>query len=217
MTQIRVLIVEDDPVFAAQFRSLLVEHGDFKVPAVAATLKQAREQLALQSFDILAIDLELPDGNGLQLIGDSGIPGKKIVVTLFGDETSVVDAIAAGADGFVLKDNARLVEALIDIHHGHAPLSASIAAHVLKRFRELNSDTNTPAPDNTILSPREVETLQALAMGMTYQETAVKLGISHHTAADHVKNIYRKLAVNSSAAAVYAGISAGLITVPRPR
>ena len=216
MSDIRVLVIEDDPGFAAQFGRLISGHRDFALPVSVASLSEARDTLAQQAFDILAIDLELPDGNGLELVRDESIPGKKIVVTLFGDETNVVDAIAAGADGFVVKDDAHLVDALFDIHRGHAPLSASVAAHVLKRFRQLNGE-ESEHPVNDLLSPREVETLRALAMGLTYQETADQLGISHHTAADHVKSIYRKLSVNSSAAAVYAGISAGLISVPRHR
>lgn len=213
MHLIRVLIVEDDAHFARQFRELIVAEEGFTLPTVAANLAEAREHLASTEFDIVAIDLDLPDGNGMELVCDRSIKGKKIVVTLFGDETSVVDAIASGADGFVVKDNAQLVPALIDIYNGHAPLSASIAAHVLKRFRELNNDFHDPPAPSALLSPRETETLQSLAMGHSYQETANLLGISHHTAADHVKSIYRKLSVNTSAAAVYVGIKTGLIGV----
>jgi len=212
---IRVLVIEDDLEFAQQFSRHISQRSGFAQPDCAGSIAQARQLMSGSRYDILAIDLELPDGNGLELVADTTLTGKKIVVTVFGDETSVVDAIAAGAHGFVLKDAANLVDALLDIHAGHAPLSASVAAHVLHRFRDLAAAVPATPSNARILSPREIETLQSLALGHTYQETAEKMGISHHTAADHIKNIYRKLAVNSSAAAVYAGISAGLIAVPK--
>ncbi len=215
MSGIRVLVIEDDLEFAQQFCRHISQHGGFAPPDCAGSIAEARQRLSCSRYDILAIDLELPDGNGLELVADATLQGKKIIVTVFGDETSVVDAIAAGANGFVLKDAASLVDALLDIHAGHAPLSASVAAHVLHRFRDLAGTVPSTSSSCSILSPRETETLQSLALGHTYKETADKLGISHHTAADHIKNIYRKLAVNSSAAAVYAGISAGLIAVPK--
>lgn len=215
MTSIRVLVVEDDVEFATSFCAQIAADSRFSLPHHAISIAAARVQLARNEYDVLAIDLSLSDGSGIELIADAKIGGKKIVVSIFGDVKSVVEAIAAGANGYVLKDDIHLVAALFDIFEGHSPLSAPVAAHVLRRVRELSPKPANDSATRAQLSPREIETLNALAMGLTYQETAKRLGISPHTASDHVKSIYRKLAVNSSAAAVYAGIDAGIISLSR--
>ncbi|MEM1264283.1 MAG: response regulator transcription factor [Pseudomonadota bacterium] len=206
---IRVLIVEDDARFADVFAGLLRSHTAFAKPQVAPSLAEARRVLAKHAFDVIAIDLKLPDGSGLELIGESA--ARTVVVSVFGDEDAVVTAIQAGIDGYVVKDDSRLVDALIDIYRGLTPLSAAVAGHVLRRIKPSRAP-----PVEALLSPRETEILTLLANGQTYQEAAEFLNLSYYTVADHVKSIYRKLKVGSGAAAVLAGVRAGLIRVDEP-
>lgn len=216
MPQYGLLCVEDNQAFASWLEESARVHPDIAFVDTAETLAAAQDALRERRYDIVAIDLRLPDGDGSDLLRDPNLQGRKIVVTVAGDEASVVHAISLGADGYVLKDDANLFDAIVDAGHGNSPLSPSVASFILKQVRESTTLEKSGAlrPNtNNGLSPREIEILQTLATGHTYSETASKLGISHHTVADHIKSIYRKLAVNSSAAAVYKGIAAGLLPV----
>ena len=203
---IRVLVVEDDVRFAAELTALLKADGGFSTPVIAASLANAREHLTAARFDIVVIDIALPDGSGIELLATDVGDARRIVVTVNGAEDTVVAAIAAGADGYVLKDDGQLVASLRAILRGTTPLSPTIAGYLLDRIRRASSP-----PVASPLSPRETQILRLLATGNTQVEIAAALGLSRHTIGDHVKSIYRKLAVGSSAAAVNAGFRAGIL------
>jgi DNA-binding NarL/FixJ family response regulator len=158
--------------------------------------------------DIFLVDVGLPDGSGLDLIADikAGTQAKVLVLTMFGDRETVVAAIQAGADGYLLKDSSAAVirEGIAVTLLGGAPLSAAAAVFLLERLRR---DQATPSVANTRaddLTEREVSLLRHFARGLSYKETARELDISPLTVGNYVKSIYRKLAVNSRGAAVYA-------------
>lgn len=178
----------------------------------ADTLATGRALLA-SNPDVLLIDLALPDGNGVDLIREartqlSGV--KIIVVSIFGDARSVVRAIEAGADGYLLKGaDPREAEAAIrSVLEGGAPISPAVASHILSRMRERSA---ARAELDAPLTEKEIAILTDLAKGFRYKEVARLHGISPHTVADHVKSIYRKLAVNSRSEAVFEAVQAGLI------
>jgi len=129
------------------------------------------------------------------------------VSTIFGDEASVVAALEAGADGYILKDNERITDAIVEVARGHVPLTPSVAVHLMRRFRPQLPD------EQSCLTPREAEILGCLARGRSYRETASDLCISYHTVTDHIKAIYKKLHVNSRGSAVYQGLRSGLISL----
>jgi len=123
------------------------------------------------------------------------------VITIFGDEESVIGALESGARGYLLK-GALENDIASDIRHlrnGGSPLSPVIARQVLKRLVPV---PNPPAPD-ALLTPRESEILNAIARGFSYAETAGLMRISVQTVHSHLKNIYKKLAVHSKTEAVF--------------
>jgi len=126
---------------------------------------------------------------------------------MFGDEKSVVSALEAGADGYILKDADHIGDAIVAVAKGHVPLTPSVAAHLLRRLRP------NPSTVRKQLTPRETEILTCLAKGLSYRDVASMLSISYHTVTDHVKHIYKKLRVNSRSGAVYEGLRTGLIAL----
>lgn len=208
----RVAIVEDDAILREELARVVTGAEGMDVVGTAETLGAGQALLA-STPDVLLVDLALPDGNGVDLIAEARtkIPAIKIVVvSIFGDARSVVRAIEAGADGYLLKGaDPREAEAAIrSVLEGGAPISPAVASHILTRMRER---TATRAELDAPLTEKEVAVLTDLAKGFRYKEVARLHGISPHTVADHVKSIYRKLAVNSRSEAVFEAVQAGLI------
>jgi len=212
-----VAIVEDDPFVRRHLARLIAAHPELDLVGQAGTLADGRALLAAAP-DLVVIDLGLPDGSGLDLIREAAArtpPPRLLVLTVFGDESSVLSAVAAGADGYVLKDSAdeALCADMIETLNGGSPISASVAAYLLRRLRrdEDEAPAEVPAAAETPVTAREVELLNLLARGLSYREVAGALNISHHTVGAHIKAIYRKLAVNSRSEAVFEAVQSGLI------
>ena len=212
-----VAIVEDDPFVRRHVARLIEAHPELDLVGQAGTLAEGRALLAAAPH-LVVIDLGLPDGSGLDLIREAAArtpPPRLLVLTVFGDESSVLSAVAAGADGYVLKDSAdeALCADMIETLNGGSPISASVAAYLLRRLRRDEDATPPEAtmPDASPVTPREVELLNLLARGLSYREVAGALNISHHTVGAHLKAIYRKLAVNSRSEAVFEAVQSGLI------
>lgn len=220
-----VLIVEDERGMAARLERLLMllgyAYGDW---CVARSLAEARAYCRTESFAVALIDLGLPDGSGLDLISDlhNSRPGMSVlVISSCASEDVIVMALREGATGYLLKEREDL-EIQLYIQSalmGGAPIDPFIA----KRLLTLMGGSSTtavsggrsalspsaamavaghghpkpPAADKGILSPRETEILKLVAEGLTNREIAERLYLSTHTAACHIKNIYRKLAVSS--------------------
>lgn len=226
----RIFIVEDDAIVRASLIERLGHEADMQVVGEAASLGAALDALgsAASLADVVLVDLGLPDGSGLELIEAlhaRGADDKVLVFTVFGDRKTISDALAVGADGFILKDSgpAELASAIRAAREGGVPISPKAAAQLLRAFREAppappapaevaNAKEAAPANDYG-LTTRERETLETLARGFTQRETAEILGVSPHTIVSHVKAIYQKMAVNSRSEAVFEAIHAGLIKV----
>lgn len=225
-----VLIVEDDDATRGHLEQAVRGTGLFRAVRSCATLRDAQAALADELPRLLLADLDLPDGCGLDLIREAaGSCGHTdaLVITVFGDERHVLDAVAAGATGYLLKDgDARAVgEALSDVLDGGSPISPSIARHLLRRFRA-SVPAGAPAAPRPVppavacdasagLTPREVQVLQLIAKGLSYTEIAMALEMSAHTVTSHVKHIYRKLAVRSRGEAVFEAAQLGLVQFER--
>jgi len=223
-----VLIVEDDDATRRHLVEAVRGTGLFRVLTPCATLRDARAALADAAPRLLLADLGLPDGSGLELIRDAARSSTEIdalVITVFGDERHVLDAVEAGATGYLLKDgDAKAVgEALTDVLDGGSPISPSIARHLLRRFRQLPTPDAAPAPapaqpcagSGAGLTPREVQVLRLIAKGLSYTEIALALEMSAHTVTSHIKHIYRKLAVRSRGEAVFEAAQLGLVQFER--
>ena len=210
-----VLIVEDDPSTARNFAHGIGLVNSLVLLATVHTVSAANQFLSTHLVDVCLVDLGLPDGSGLEVIRFASklpTPVHCLVVTVFGDETSVLSAIEAGASGYILKD-ALTTSVALDIETllaGGSPLSPVVAKMLLGRLcaKQVNQ---LPIEEQIKLSARETEVLNLIARGCTYLEVSSALGISNLTVATHLSNVYQKLSVHSRTEAVYEASRLGLI------
>lgn len=139
-TPLKVALVEDDVAFQEAFRTALAGAPDLTMAGVAATAAEARALLATSAADVLVVDLGLPDGSGIDIIGEANRlwPDCAIMVaTTFADERHVIASIEAGASGYLLKDSPlpTIAQDIRVLHAGGSPISPRIARQVLMRFR----------------------------------------------------------------------------------
>ena len=168
--------------------------------------------------DLALIDLGLPDGNGTDLVRalKARAPNAiAVVATMFDDDAHLFPALRAGAQGYVLKDETEteLVRLLVGISNGQPPLSASIARRVLMHFAAITPQAAPAAIVGEHLTDRESDTLKLIAKGFNVPKIAELLGISKHTVAGYVRDVYRKLSVSSRAEATMAAAQRGLVGV----
>lgn len=205
-TKKRVLLVEDDPTIQKEIIGLIEGHPELTLFAVAGSLSDARHFL-MEDYDLLVTDKQLPDGSGVDLIDElnrAEHSKRTMMMTVFEDEQSVFDAIDAGVDGYFVKQDPNLIDAMYSLANDGHPFSPSVGQHFIKRLkRNVERDVE--------LSVRETGTLQALADGLKYHEIAERLSVSKHTVPDYIKTLYRKLGVHDRSSAVYVGIQKGLI------
>lgn len=207
----RISLLEDDVNVAAHFVDIIASDPGLSLDIQAGSIAEAQAILG-REVDLVLTDIGLPDGSGLDFIRTLKAVRecKVLVVTAFGDRDTVVAALRAGADGYLLKDSTP--ETILDGIHvtlmGGAPISASAAVYLLDRLRQSETD-ETPAVAAESLTRREVELLTVFARGQSYKEAARSLGISPLTVGNHVKAIYRKLEVTSRGEAVYVAMRRG--------
>jgi DNA-binding NarL/FixJ family response regulator len=208
-----VLAVEDDFVMRRHLLGKLAEGKSLTVE-VAATLAEGLEHLACRRFDIILVDLGLPDGSGLQIIETAmqlPDPPQVLVLSALRDEASVVAAISAGAGGYIVKDAPAhdILQAVYSVAAGYTPLSPSIARFLLRSFRSgLAKPASAPSgataeQPSMGLTQREQDVLLQITRGSSYKEIAQTLSITEGTVQTHIKNVYRKLGVSNRSEAAY--------------
>jgi len=201
-----ILLVEDDTRLAEVLCRQINAHEQLSLYVVASGFKDAMRYLR-DDYDILVADKGLPDGSGIDLIralNQREHTKKSVMMTVFSDEASVLEAIDAGVDGYVVKDDPLMLDMLCAVMFDGNPISPSVTKYFLQRLRHQVGQTIE-------LTIREVETLQGLAEGLKYQEIAEHLGLSKHTVPDYIKTLYRKLGVHDRSSAVYVGLRKGII------
>lgn len=214
-----ILIIEDDQLIRERLALAMAANGNCSV-VEASSLKEARRAFAEQTPDLILSDLRLPDGNAIDFLIDvrQTSPATEIlVISVLGDENTIITAIAAGASGYLLKDALPddIYATAMDVLAGGSPMSPSIARMVVMRARA----NETSQVDKKLidlsdpLSPREMEVLWGIAKGFSYVQIALQLGISSNTVPSHVKAIYRKLRVDNRSSAVYEAVQHGIITL----
>ena len=207
------LVLEDQAPLAGWLKVTLEECFPGIRVSIADTLAAALRHVEHATPDIALVDLGLPDGSGLELIralAGRRAPCEIVVTTIYADDHHLFPALRAGASGYLLKDQprAKILQALLGIANGEPPLSASIARRLLRTF---SGEATAPAGDAPKLSARESETLVLIAKGYKIAEVAAALGVSANTAHEHVKNVYRKMKVNSRAEATLEAARRGLV------
>lgn len=211
---IRAAIIEDDPTTIDLIRSAIDPAEDIEVVAVARNVATGMRLIEAGGYDVLLCDLGLPDGSGITLIrasSDRHPAADIIVITIFADQAKVLDSIKAGARGYLLKDEqfADCIDDIRNIRKGGSPISPIIARQLLIQLQPAKRTVSVPLKEG--LSPREDEILNLLARGFSNPEIAELLSISKMTVGTHVKNIYRKLEVNSRSEAVFEASSRGIM------
>lgn len=210
---IRVMLVDDHAIVRQGLRSILERDDHIVVVAEASSRGECVAVLDRTELDVVLLDLKLStssDTEGLDLareIADRHPQVAVLVLTTFLDEALVLEAVKAGAKGYVVKDvdTDALMRAIHDVSRGESAFDARSAAAMVRGMQR-------PAPEPTQeLSPREQEVLSLLARGMSNREIGRKLFVSETTAKFHVGNILRKLGVSSRAEAVYAASKQQLI------
>lgn len=228
-----ILVVEDDAPTRARLERAIATIDTLMLIGSTATCVDARDLMRRNVPDVLLTDLGLPDGRGDELIRElmSLRPQSvSLVITMFGDEPTVLGALEAGASGYLLKDSnvEKISEALRQLLDGGAPLSPSIARFLLKRFGPKNAATSPKSSSpggprgshrrevrtkSVSLTARELEVLNLAAKGFSFGECAELLGISRHTVTTHVRKVYRKLTVTSRSEAIYEANQLGLLNI----
>ena len=209
-----ILLLEDLPEIRTWLKTLVLQVFPGARIAECSRVQDALSQVQHQRFDLALIDLGLPDGSGTDVVAalsESQSSALSVVVTIHDDDEHLFPALQAGAYGYILKEQSRelIIEQLQRISQGEPPLSPSIARKVLKHFAAQPKPEKDVLPEVS-LTERESEVLLRVAKGFTLPEIGVQLGLSRHTIADYVKQIYRKLNVSSRAEAALEAQRLGL-------
>lgn len=218
------LLIEDHDDTREWMRSVLEEAFPGIDIEAAETLAEARNLLQSGYYSIALVDINLPDGTGIDLIPlmlKESRAGYIVMSTIFDDDDHLFQAIQAGAHGYLLKDQPadQLVAKLQGVMRGDPPLSPGIARRLLSFYRQrsqagaTNTDADMPATSRaeSDLSRREEEAITLIAKGLTVKEMAGMLNITPNTASGYVKSAYRKLNVNSRAEASLRAVELGLV------
>lgn len=204
---VRIAIIEDEPAVRRYFMQIMGMAEGHDVIAMAPDLATGRGLIGLAP-DLFLMDIGLPDGNGYDLVPEikAGCGAKVLIISSFGDRETVVKALTAGADGYLLKDSSprQILDGIAITLDGGAPVSPAAAIYLLDLLRAPapSSQTQPAGKADERLTQRETELLRAFAEGRSYKEAARALNISPHTVGTHVKAIYRKLEVNSRSDAI---------------
>lgn len=208
----RLLVVDDDAQVRRGLSDVLGPTRQVSIVGSCASAAEALDAVARGlEFEVALVDLHLPDRSGNEVLRSLSRTRPQAVLlafTQFDDAESIFSALENGASGYLLKTTSppRLLRALTEARDGGAPMTPSVARKVVESFRQ-RKRRSTPFA----LSDREADVLKQLAMGLSYADTASSLGIGLGTVQTHVKNIYRKLEVNSREEAADWAAANGLL------
>jgi DNA-binding NarL/FixJ family response regulator len=212
---IRVMVVDDHPVWRDGVRADVERSGVATVVGEAADGGEAIEVCREAMPEVVLMDLRLPTVSGVEAIRRIVLESphvKVLVLSVSGDEADVIEAMKAGATGYVLKSasSAEVLEAVKKVHQGQPVFTGSLAGLVLEEFRRLaKGDSTEPR-----LTSRENEVLRLVAKGYSYGEIARKLFISTKTVQNHVQNILTKLQLHKRYELMRYAIQRGLDRTP---
>jgi DNA-binding NarL/FixJ family response regulator len=215
-------IVEDDDNLRGFLASIIDVSDGLNLAFSVSTVREGLAQLDGQPIDLCLVDLNLPDGSGVEVIKavKHRPDAKALVLSVLGDRVTVMEALGAGADGYILKSGRpeHIIREIRQTLDGLAPVSPQIASYLLELARPTNGPTakTTLSGEGPELTSRECQLLDLFARGLSYRETAETLDISVNTVSDHVRKIYAKLSVHSRSEAVFEAQSLGLIDGVQP-
>jgi DNA-binding NarL/FixJ family response regulator len=215
---IKVLLVDEHRLVRAGLRLLLADHDDIDVIGEAEDGDSCLRAVRKERPDVVLLDIALPGMDGVllthRLIRDRFVPDIRVIVlTAREDDDHIVDALRAGARGFLVKDIApdRLVDAIRVVAAGDAFLAPSVTRRLLERFAERLTTGAAEQARLATVSERETEVIRLLARGMTNREIAEQLVVSEPTVKSHISHVLVKLGLRDRTQAVILAYEAGLI------
>jgi DNA-binding NarL/FixJ family response regulator len=216
---IRVLLVDDQPLLRTGFRMILSAEPDLAIVGEAGDGASGVEAARKLKPDVVLMDIRMPGMDGIQATRALAGPGvedpiKVLILTTFGLDEYVVEALRAGASGFLLKDSPPedLVEAIKIVAAGDALLAPSITRRLLDRVAtRLPPATDAAIPALSELTEREMEVLKLVARGLSNAEIAEKLVVSETTVKTHVSRVLAKLDLRDRVQAVILAYESGLV------
>lgn len=215
---IRVLLADDQTLVRASFAMLVASAGDMEVVAEAGTGRQAVDLARSAKADLVVMDIRMPDLDGIEatrlIAADEDLAGVKVLVlTTYDTDEHIVDALRAGASGFLVKDirPAELLEAIRTVAAGDSLLSPGPTSRLIARFLRAPGTAMSAVGGPDGLSERERQVLTLVARGFNNTEIAEELGLSPLTAKTHVSRIMGKLGVRDRAQLVIVAYESGLV------
>lgn len=211
---IKIFIVDDHPLFRYGLMSVISEYPEFQIVGDAANSVEALPRIEVVRPDIVIMDVFMPESDGIKttLSIKQKLPQTEIIILTISDNEEIfLNAIKAGAKGYLLKGVGilEIVEAIKQVNKGQATVSPSMATHLLEHFRD--SKDNNHRKGFYELSLREKEVLKLTARGSSNKEIAANLFISDTTVKAHMRNILEKLRVKNRAEAVGVAIAKGIL------
>jgi DNA-binding NarL/FixJ family response regulator len=209
---VRIVVVDDQALFRTGLARLLNEDERIEVVGQAEDGLVALDVVGKLRPDVVLMDLKMPNLDGIEATRRmlaSNPDTKVLILTSFDADTSIIQALKAGAAGYVLKDSQAegIVSSILAVMSGERVMASAVAQRVL----DMLTGSTTPKEFYDGLTAREVEILKLLASGMANKQIAYKLGISEKTVRNHVSNMYEKLQIFDRAQAVLYAVRKGLI------
>ncbi len=214
MSRLRVVIADDQPMMRAGFKAVLEATGSIEVVAEAATGEEAVAAAEAHRPDVVLMDIRMPGMDGIE--ATRRLPRQRVLIlTTFGLDEYIIEALRAGASGFLLKDapTREVVEAVRAVAAGDAVLAPAVTRQLLDQVGRRLPAAVSRTPDGLgELTDREQEVLRMLAVGMSNAEIATALVVSEPTVKTHVSNLLCKLGLRDRVQAVIYAYESGLIT-----
>ncbi len=215
MRDLRIMLVDDHEVVRLGLKALIGRHPRFEVVGEAGTADEALAKALVQKPDVVVMDVRLPGKSGIDATREimGALPETKVIVlTSYADDELLMDAVAAGASGYVLKQigSDDLVRALEAVARGEALLDPAMMNKAFARLREAARRDRGDA--FKMLTEQEVKIVALVARGRTNREIAAELFLSPYTIKEHTSALYRKLGVRNRAEAVQRAQRLGLIS-----
>jgi DNA-binding NarL/FixJ family response regulator len=204
MNRVRVLIADDRPIFRAGVQGMLRDFPEIEIVGEAMTGRQAVEGSRRLKPDVILMDLNMPDMGGIaatRAIKEEDPDRVVLALTISEAEEDIVEMVAAGASGYVLKDvdPASLARSIQEAHAGHFQLDDALTRRVIVRLGSTLKRSRRPLAEP--LTERETQILRMVVEGMSNKAIANRLGLGEGTIKSHLRNIYRKLQVRTRAEA----------------
>ena len=209
MTPTRVLLADDHEMVRAGFRIILGSQPDIEIVGEAATGAEAMARAAELAPDVICMDVQMPDMDGLEatrrIVADETVASAVLILTTFDRDDYLFEALRAGASGFLLKNSTpeQLIDAVRVVASGDALLAPAVTRRVIERFSSQADAVPAAAPAALgTLTDREAEVLQLVAQGLSNAEIAGRLFVGEATVKSHVSKVLQKLGLRDRIQAV---------------